>query len=196
MPNKSLSIFVMNMSELLYSSYRHSPDKETIQRIIQSDADRVFLYGSHNKIVVTSLPIHQELVADLTGILKYKNVYTVHPAKPTYSLSGDIINDPELSKKILSIVRQLKVQKVNIIPYGTTYEFLQLVEWLKNKLPRIKVSAPESCSREQLFLRDYVDQKSGFRDYWSRSRARIKSPEGFVCKNTDQAKKPPDIFIV
>lgn len=191
---KSIDIFVMNMSELLYSSYRHSPDRETIQRIIQSDADRVLLYGSHNKIVVTSLPIHQELVADLTGILKYKNVYAFHPTRPTYSLSGDIINGPELSKKILSIVHQLKVQKVNVIPYGTTYEFLQLVEWLKKKLPRIKVLAPESCSQEQLFLRDYVDQKSGFRDYWARSQAQIKSPEGFVCKNADQAIKAAGYF--
>lgn len=191
---KSIDIFVMNMSELLYSSYRHSPDRETIQRIIQSDADRVLLYGSHNKIVVTSLPVPQELVADLTGILKYKNVYALHPAKPTYSLSGDIINDSELYKKILSIIRQLKVQKVNIVPYGTTYEFLQLVEWLKKKLPRIKVSAPESCSQEQLFLRDYVDQKSGFRDYWARSQAQIKSPEGFVCKNADQAIKATRYF--
>ena len=66
MAMESIDIFVMNMSELLYSSYRHSPGKETIQRIIQSDADRVLLYGSDNKIVVTSLPIHQELVADLT----------------------------------------------------------------------------------------------------------------------------------
>lgn len=194
MAMESIDIFVMNMSELLYSSYRHSPDKETIQRIIQSDADRVLLYGSHNKIVVTSLPIHQELITDLTRILKYKNAYVSHPAKPTYSLSGDIINGPELSKKILSIVHQLKVQKVNVIPYGTTYEFLQLVEWLKKKLPRVKVSAPESCSQEQLFLRDYVDQKSGFRDYWSRSRAQIKSPEGFVCKNVDQAIKAARYF--
>lgn len=194
MAMESIDIFVMNMSELLYSSYRHSPDKETIQRIIQSDADRVLLYGSHNKIVVTSLPISQELVADVAGILKYNNVYAIHPAKPTYSLSGDIINNPELYKKILSILHQLKIQKVNIIPYGTTYEFLQLVEWLKKKLPRIKVLAPESCNQEQLFLRDYVDQKSGFRDYWARSQAQIKSPEGFVCKNPDQAIKAARYF--
>lgn len=191
---KSIDIFVMNMSELLYSSYRHSPDKEIIQRIIQSDADRVLLYGSHNKIVVTSLPIHQELVSDLTRILKYKNIYAVHPVRPTHSLSEDIIKSAELSKKIIFIIRQLKANRVNVIPYGTTYEFLQLIDWLKKKLASIEVLAPESCNQEQLFLRDYVDQKSGFRDYWARSQAQIKCPEGFVCKNIDQAKKAAGYF--
>ena len=194
MTMKSIDIFVMNMSELLYSSYKHSQDKNTIQRIIQSDADRALLYGAHNKIIVTSLPIRGELVNDVIMAMKYKNVYAVHPANPTYGLSEDIIGNPELSKNISSIIRQSKVDRVNVIPYGTTNEFLQLVDWLKKKLPGIKVLAPESCSQEQLFLREYVDQKSGFRDYWVRSQAKIKCPEGFVCKNTDQAKKAARYF--
>ena len=185
--NSRKTIYVINMSELLYPSYSQNLNKGVIQTIIQSDADRAMLYGGHNKLVLTSLKIDDVLVKDINNIFGYKNSISLSPQNPSYSLSKDVIEQEEFFDRIQKWIG--KTSPVYLIPYGASKEFFEMADFLKKKLPHVQFELSESVERRDLFIRDYLDSKSGFKEIWNRSAKEIKTPFGFTCKDFEQVEE-------
>ena len=125
--NSRKTIYVINMSELLYPSYSQNLNKGVIQTIIQSDADRAMLYGGHNKLVLTSLKIDDVLVKDINNIFGYKNSISLSPQNPSYSLSKDVIEQEEFFDRIQKWIG--KTSPVYLIPYGASKEFFEMADF-------------------------------------------------------------------
>lgn len=190
------TIYLANLSELLYPTYNCNKNKDTIQKIIQSDGDRTFFYGNNtDKLIVTSSPLDAVMVRDNLRLLGYKNTTCLAPKNPSYSLSRDLFKDRKLREKLLKWLGKF-TDKVNLIPYGSTQEFYQLISWLEKKLPKLVITATESPQSGNLFIRDYLDSKAGFRAIWDLSvdREDIHSPLGFNCLNWQEVLEAAKYF--
>jgi len=189
------NIYLANLSELLYSTYSNNKNRNKIQKIIQSDGDRTLFYGSNNKLIVTSSKLDRNLVNDTLLLFKYKNITCLSPKTPSYSLSQDLFKDKKLKNGILKWLEKFS-GTVNLIPYGSTAEFYQLIAWLKKKLPKLIINSSESPDRGNLFVRDYLDSKAGFRAVWDSSvnQGDIHAPLGFTCLNWKEVLQAVEYF--
>jgi hypothetical protein len=123
----------------------------------------------------------------------YPGTTMLAPANPTHQLSLDILHEPALLARIVEYAGPGRT--LRLIPYATTSEFLQLAEALRTEHGLI-VQLPESPAPERLWLRDYIDTKSGFRLLASECiLAPDIFPTGFVCKDLPQAAGAVDWFL-
>lgn len=189
------TIYLANLSELLYSTYNRNKNRDTIQKIIQSDGDRTFFYGDHNKLIVTSTVLDQALINDSLSLLNYQNTTTLNSKNPSYSLSSDLFKDKKLREALLKWLEGFK-GRVDLIPYGTTEEFYHLISWFKKKLPRLIINCPETPNIDNLVVRDYLDSKAGFRSIWDRFTGKddIKTPFGYHCPSWQEVLKAGKYF--
>jgi hypothetical protein len=84
---------------------------------------------------------------------------------------------------------------VQLIPYAATREFLHLVGVLRSDYD-LQVSIPESPEADLLWLRDYIDTKTGFRtlaSFWMRDAGRFL-PFGMICEDLRHASVVADWF--
>ena len=131
-----------------------------------------------NKLVFASAPIpHADELRERLG---YAGTHYASPANPSPWLCLDILQEPPLLKRLVEYAGGQRT--VQLVPYGTTPQFFQLVETLRTDYA-LNILLPESPDRDSLWLRDYVDTKSGFRSLASRwlPDAERLLPEGVVC---------------
>jgi hypothetical protein len=108
------------------------------------------------------------------------------PANPSPSLSLDILREPPLINRLVEYAGAGRT--VQLIPYQTTPQFLQLAETLRTEY-KLNVLLPESPAPECMWLRDYIDTKAGFRvlvSRWLPDSAELL-PQGVICRDLPQA---------
>ena len=155
---------------------------ETVVEARSLNGDQALFWHGDNKLVISSAPI--ENTDGLIDKWGYKNVQTLSPKNPTQQLSWDVMIDGEMIKVILRFAGKDKA--IQMIPYATTGEFLELVAFLRDE-HGLKVEQIESPTPGSLWTRDLLDSKIGFRSMvsqWGIDNAKL--PFGFICKDIEQ----------
>lgn len=181
------TVIISNTLEAFYEYMDRADDEHTRAQLIadmQTLGDRNLLYPKDEKLVVVSAPIpHADTVLKQLG---YGNTQYIYPEKPSYFLSLNVLQDPHILEQIIQFAGPQKT--LQLIPHATTSEFLQLAKTLQNCY-QLHVLLPESPGLESIWLRDYIDTKSGFRTLASQwlPDANEQLLTGFVGKTIEQA---------
>jgi hypothetical protein len=162
---------------------RSDADDTLVFRKWADHGDRALFWLGDRKLVIVSRPI-----TDADRICRhwgYQGTQVAAPEKPSCRLSLDILRENHLIQAVINQAGEDGV--VELVPYVATKFFYQLVSELR-ACYGLEVRLPESPELENLWLRDDVDTKAGFRDLATRWLERDDIlPEGVVTPNVGQA---------
>jgi hypothetical protein len=180
-------VVVSNITEAFFEFPNRADDQATRTRLIhhaQCQGERsLFWLGDSKLVFVSFLVPHADQLCRQLG---YCQTYFAAPAKPSPSLSLDILREAPLIDRLLEQAGPGRT--IQLIPYATTPQFLELAGRLRTD-HGLKVLLPESPSPESFWLRDYVDTKVGFRALapaWL-SNSSCSLPSGMICRDLPQA---------
>ncbi len=181
------TVAICNTSEAFFEFLSRVEEPVALARLIrerQFKGERALLWLGDPKLVFTSF--WAPGLKYLQDHLGYKGTRHAIPVSPTAWLCSDIMREPLLIEQLVDYTGAERT--VRLIPYATTPQFLKLVEVLEREY-RLKVILPESPSPESLWIRDYIDTKSGFRSMAANWLDRPSEwlPEGMVCHNLGTA---------
>lgn len=180
-------VAICNISETFYDFLSRAKEVTLRADLIHGEqyrCDRTLMWLGDPKLVFATFPIpHAE---DFCQRYDYPGTKYLAPTNPSPFLSLDIIREPDLLAQLVEYAGE--AQSVQLIPYATTPQFFQLVDRLQTDY-HLTVFLPESPSRDNLWLRDYIDTKAGFRLFVSRWLANADQllPEGIICQNRQEA---------
>ncbi len=179
---------VYNNLETFYPFLSRAHDPQVLNRR-RYHGDRALFWLGDRKLVITTTAA--SLLNSMREMWGYPHTRFLSPKNPTYNLSIDILGDDELLDKVVEYAGPSKT--LQIVPYATTIQFLQLAETLQEQYG-LTVLLPESPAPNKLWLRDYIDTKTGFRmlaNQWLSTiegkLLRAKLPDGINCHNIDTA---------
>jgi len=159
--NTVATVVISNFAEAHVDFLARAADEQERESLVYSEsahADRTLLWCGDPKLVYVTYPIaHSDWVIDKLG---FKNTRYLTPAEPTHFLCKDILREPALLQGLLDYAGEDRT--IQLIPYATTPEFLDLVDVLRDE-HHLNVLLPESPDRDHLWVRNYVDTKAGFR---------------------------------
>jgi hypothetical protein len=189
------AVGVCNISETFYEFLSSAEDLKVREQLVKGEqyrGDRVLVWFGDNKLVLGSFPIpHAQFIYEQCG---YANTQYLSPQQPSPWLSRDILNEPALLQAIIDYAGP--GQTLQLIPYATTIEFLELVRVLREE-HGLTVLLPETPGPEAIWTRDYIDTKVGWRVLAGRwlPNADVLLPEGFVCHNDEIAADAAAWFV-
>ena len=181
------TVVISNFAEAHVDFLGRLADPVEREDLINSEAyhaDRTLLWAGDPKLVFVTYPIaHAEW---LTQALGFPGTQHLCPQQPTYYLCKDILREAPLLQALVDYAGPQGT--LQIIPYATTPELFELVEALRQR-HGLTVLLPECPLPENLWVRDYVDSKSGFRllaSTWLPDAERML-PFGIICTTREQA---------
>ncbi len=178
-------VAVYNNLETFYNFLRRANDPAVLEQRRYHGDRGIFWLGSE-KLLFASTAIPQ--VENICRRWGYTGTRVLSPERPTYYLSQDIAREEELLQQIVRYAGSKRT--IQLIPYATTRQFLELAEILCQRCG-LTVLLPESPSNEQIWLRDYIDTKTGFHDLVSHwlveepLKHEVSLPFRIVCRNTE-----------
>jgi hypothetical protein len=182
-------VVVYNISETFYEFLSRAEDPLERERLIlgeQYRTDRALLWLGDPKLVFVTFPIsHADYLCQRFG---YQGTAYVAPSQPGPWLSLDILREQALVDRLVEYAGSDRT--VQLIPYATTDQFLQLAEALRTRYG-LNVLLPECPAPDKLWIRDYVDTKAGFRvlvSHWLPDSAGLL-PQGIICRDPQQAAR-------
>ena len=180
-------VAVCNISETFYKFLSREANPDQRAQLIHGEqyrGDRALVWLGASKLSFISFPVdHGEWLCRQFG---YGDTQWGTPRDPSAWLCRDIVEDPALLKMIVDHAGPN--QTIQLIPYATTPEFYHLIEVLRTEYG-LTVLTPETPDENALWLRDYLDTKSGFRTLASRwlPDADRLLPEGYICPTWEAA---------
>lgn len=183
------TIAIYNNLETFFRFLQRSNEHKVLEKRTYRGDRGIFWLGPQKLLITTKRIPDAEYVCNRWGYFG-TTVYT--PRKVTYHLSLDILNDSDLLQEIVQYAGSKKT--LQLIPYSTTPEFYTLVKYLQIELG-LEVTLPESPLEPDLWVRDYMDTKTGFRSLipeWLREEGII--PPGFICRDVKEAAYAVDWF--
>lgn len=184
-------VIVHNYLESFRKFLSRSKDENTLLDR-RFNGDQALFWLGDPKLVISSAKI--ENAGALLKRWGYPNTKTLAPRNMSASLSEDILSEAALHQAIIAAAGEEK--KVALVPYATTTEFLRLAYTLRENFG-LEVFLPESTTPEDLWVKDYLDSKVGFRSLVSQIAANggpLNIPQGFTCPELPQAVEAADWF--
>lgn len=175
-------VVVHNYLETFREFLLRSGDSDTLMARRFNGDQALFWYGPE-KLVFSSARV--ENADTLKARWGYEATRLFVPENPTPFLSLDIAKSPELMEAIVAHAGPGKA--VSIVPYASTKELYQLADALREG-HGLTVYLPESPRRENLWVKDYIDTKVGFRTLapqWLDVESPL--PRGFITDNLREA---------
>jgi hypothetical protein len=177
-------VVVHNYLETFREFLSRSGDPETLMARRFNGDQALYWYGPEKLVFSSARVENADVLRQRWG---YEGTRLVSPDDPSPFLSLDIANSPEF---IAEIVRHAGEQKaVTLIPYASTKELYTLADTLRSE-HGLTVHLPESPHRENLWLKDYIDTKAGFRTLvpqWLEME--LPLPRGFITDNLAEAAR-------
>jgi hypothetical protein len=180
-------VFIANTAECFFEYIHREQDPENQVALIhemQTLGDRALLFPCRKKLaIITHAIAHDTLIREYYG---FTETSYLSPKDPSAFLCLDILREPELIEAIAQYAQPL--QQVYLIPHSTTPQFLALAQTLREKY-KIDVILPESPSNPCLWLRDFVDTKSGFHQLISSwiNTENCQLPLSIPCRDREHA---------
>jgi hypothetical protein len=189
--NETPVVIVHNYLESFRNFLSRSGDENTLLDR-RFNGDQALFWLGDPKVVISSASIENaELLCQRWG---YSNTKTLSPKEMSVSLSKDILREPHLRQAIIDLAGPDK--RVALVPYATTSEFFNLAETLRIE-NSLDVLLPESTTPENLWVKDSIDSKVGFRSVISQISTEDKPiliPLGFTCVDLEQTIEAADWF--
>jgi hypothetical protein len=173
-------VAICNYVEAFYSFLKRDHDETLLKR--RQYADRDFYWLGNKKLLITAVPISDEAV--MRTRWGYDQTYIISPGNPSPSLCQDILREKDLLEAVIRYAGDNKT--LQLIPYMTSREFLALVRTLEEE-HGLTILLPESPTPENVWVRDYIDTKVGFRvlvSQWLKER-NVYLPFGIICASMD-----------
>ena len=183
------TIAIYNNLETFFRFLQHANENKVLETRMYRGDRGIFWLGPHKLLITTKRIPDAEYICNRWG---YFETTTYTPQKVTYHLSLNILNDPELLQEIVQYAGPQKT--LQLIPYAATKEFYTLVKYLQVELG-LEIILPESPLPANLWIRDYIDTKTGFRSLipeWIQEEEII--PPGFICRDVNEAAYAVDWF--
>ena len=183
------TIAIYNNLETFFKFLQRSNEHKVLEKRTYRGDRGIFWLGPQKLLITTKRIPDAEFVCNRWGYFG-TTVYT--PRNVTYHLSLNILNDPDLLQEIVQYAGPKKT--LQLIPYAATPEFYTLAKHLQVELG-LEVTLPESPLQSNLWIRDYMDTKTGFRSSiseWIREEEII--PPGFICRDINEAAHTVDWF--
>jgi len=197
MENKYKEIVISNTAEAFRNIIEKVKDDKEITRrlsIEHSLCQRGFFWDGDNKVIVTPYPIDPTFLKINSDILGYKNIKNIYPKKIKVSLCEALFKDKDVFDNLVKIIKTNP--NIAITTYAITDEFLFLISNLKKLNLKFKIS--ELPKQNSLWTVKYLDSKSGFRETIGKIQAKdnkIKLPQGFICKDINEANQVGQWFL-
>lgn len=183
------TIVIYNNLETFFRFLQRANDHEILETRSYHGDRGIFWVGPHKLLITTKRIPDAEYISKRWG---YSETSVSTPRETTYHLSLNILNDSELLQEIVQYAGSQKT--LQLIPYAATQEFYTLVKYLQVELG-LEVTLPESPLQSNLWIRDYMDTKTGFRSLipaWIQEEGII--PPGFICRDLKEAAYAVDWF--
>jgi len=181
-PSTIPTVAIYNNLEISFKFLHRTNDPAVVEQRMYRGDRGIFWLGRSKLLVVTTAVPDAEFICQRWG---YSATSVFTPVRTSYQLSLDILHDPELLKQIVAYAGPKKA--VQLVPYAATPEFYKLVNHLRAEYS-LTVVLGESPMESDLWVRDYIDTKAGFRSLiseWIPGGGVI--PSGFICRDTKQA---------
>lgn len=176
-PIEAPLVVLYNYMETFREFLTKSGDETTLMSR-RFNGDQALYWINGEKLLVTSVPIeNQALFAQRWG---YEGVTHLSPVELSSQLSHEVMRDEELLKAIENAAGERKA--ITIVSYAATAELHDLVDFLQQE-KGIQVLLPETSSRNDLWLKDYIDSKAGFRELAQRWVGEAYMPEGYITSS-------------
>ncbi len=169
------------------ASWLQGYDASVAQRFYSAD-ERVLFWYRPNKLVLTSSPAaHWPKVQQQ---LHYHQTHHVYVTPESGCICRDILSH---STVLATLIDYATDRVLELIPYCTTPDFLELARYLEAQ--GITILLPETPT--QLWLRDYIDSKTGFRSIASQwiHQQTAQLPEGYTSTSFDEASQMARWFL-
>ncbi len=156
--------------------------------------DRALLWAGGRKLVLTSLPVEPAHVRYLRQAMGYEYLENLWPQRATDSLCEDLLREDGLRATVVARLRD--EPEVRLIPFVASAQVLEVAEVLRRE--GLPVSTPECAPEDLLWVRDYLDSKSGFRRFFSSvqpSLAGVRLPAGGIVESTAEAARLAARFL-
>ncbi|MBI3158023.1 MAG: hypothetical protein HYZ26_00300 [Chloroflexi bacterium] len=181
---KAPLVVVHNYLETFREFLSRSGNPETLMARRFNGDQALFWYGPEKLVFSSARVEHAEQLRQRWG---YEGTRLLFPEIPSPFLSLDIVNSPEF---VAEIVRHAgEQQAITLIPYASTKELYTLADTLRSK-HGLTVHMPESPHRQNLWLKDYIDTKAGFRTLvpqWL--EVELPLPRGFITDDLAEAAR-------
>jgi hypothetical protein len=175
-------VAIYNNLETFFKFLHRSNNLTTLEKKMCHGDRGIFWLGPNKLLVVTKAIPHAEYICNRWG---YSGTSVFAPLYPTHQLCLDILHDSNLLQEIVLYAGPKKT--LQLVPYASTPEFYILVDHLRTELD-LKIILVESPTESNLWIRDYIDTKAGFRSLvseWIPEEDVI--PSGFTCRDIKQA---------
>lgn len=172
-------VIVHNYLETFRSFLLRTGD-ESVLHSRRFNGDHALFWMGGEKLIISSAPIeHAGLLMERWG---YPQVTTLSPKNPSAQLSLDIHREPLLRA---AIRRHAGPEKhISLISYAATPELYQLAETLRAE-DGLVVDLPEVPSPENLWVKQYIDSKVGFRSLVTDWLGSDSLPEGYITEEPE-----------
>ena len=187
------TIFISNLSEDVWPFIKNMSDLKEQENEIKENAflaDRdLFSLAQESKIIlVTPKSVSAEFLDYFKKLFNIKEVEILVPNSHTGEICIDILKDKKIIQKIIKLANSSN--KINLIPYSTSLQFLKLVDILNKK--GIEVLTPESPKEEDAWTVNFFGSKSGIRQLSQQSANEepdLYMPDGFICMGIEDAAR-------
>ena len=156
--------------------------------------DRALLWCGDRKVVVTSLAVEPAHVCYLREAMGYALLENLSPHDPTESLCEDILRESDLRASIVARLRD--GGEVRLISFVAGREVHAVADALRRE--GLPIATPECPPMEQLWVRDYLDSKAGFRRFLSQIQPGLQGvrlPEGAIAQDPAEAARVATDFL-
>lgn len=187
------TIFISNLSEDVWPFIENISDLKEKQNEIEENsllADRdLFSLSQESKIVLVSPKTNSKAFLDyFKDLFNIKSAKILTPKGNSGEICKDIIKDQKIISEIIRLANSSN--KINLIPYSTSFQFLKLAEFLRKK--GINVYTPESPLEEDAWTVNFFGSKSGIRQFAQQSAGiepDLYMPNGYICMGIEDAAR-------
>jgi hypothetical protein len=169
------AVALFNNTESFYPYLARANQPELFATMFDK-GNRALLWLGAKKLVVLSAPAPH--VAYLRQRVGFSDTELLVVPEPSAWMCQDILRSPALLERVAAYAGPDR--RLQLIPYTTTPGVYELADALSQSFG-LSVDLPESPARENLWVRDYLDTKAGFRDVVGSLLRKAALPEGFVC---------------
>jgi len=156
--------------------------------------DRSLLWCGSHKVVVTSRPIDPAHISYLRTTLGYQCLEAYAPRECTDSLCEDILRDTQLRAQLAGRLRNCG--QVPLITFQASPQVCAVADALRRD--GVDIVTPECPPPDLMWVRDYLDSKSGFRRFFTSIADKVhgvRLPEGAVAVTCHEAARMAARFL-